>query len=182
MGCSHEFTAAHSSGIRTESDILWIVVHDEEALTARSAASWFANPASAGSAHKCVDDKECYTTLGDLVIPWAASNSNTNGLHLEQAGYAAWPRWRWIKRMRTLNRGARVAARWSLRYDIPVRWLDAHDLHNKVKGFTDHRTVSRYTALYGLSGDRSHTDPGPGWPRKRWMRLVRVHKRFMRAH
>lgn len=182
MACDRTYHAVHHSGPRRESDILWVIMHDEEADNARSAAAWFANPASGGSAHVCVDDSICYRTLDDLMIPWGASNANLNGLHIEQAGYAAWPRWRWIKRLKTLNRAARIAARWSLRYNIPVRWLGPADLHAKTKGFTDHATVSRYTALYGLQGDRSHTDPGKGWPRKRFMRLVRVHKRFMRSH
>src|SRR4029453_1456329 len=62
--CSREFyKAAHSSGTRRLSEIIWIVLHDEEAATARSAAAWFQNPRSGGSAHLCVDDNECYRCL-----------------------------------------------------------------------------------------------------------------------
>jgi hypothetical protein len=62
--CSREFyKAAHSSGTRRLREIIWIVLHDEEAATARAAAAWFQNPRSGGSAHLCVDDNECYRCL-----------------------------------------------------------------------------------------------------------------------
>jgi N-acetyl-anhydromuramyl-L-alanine amidase AmpD len=183
MACSREFyPAVHSSGARLKSQILWVCVHDEEALTARSAAAWFRNPASGGSAHVCVDDKECYRCLSDNTIPWAASNANTNGLHLELAGYAAWPRWRWIKRWRTLRRGARVAARWCKNHDIPPNWRTPEEMHAQKKGLITHATVSVYTAKYGLAGDRSHTDPGPNFPKKRFRRMVKRRMVFMRKH
>jgi hypothetical protein len=183
MACSREFfPAVHSSGIRLKSSILWVCIHDEEALTARSAASWFKNPASAGSAHVCADDKECFRCLDDNTIPWAASNANTNGLHLELAGYAAWPRWRWIKRLRTLRRGAKITARWCKDNHIPATWLTPEDMHASRKGLITHATVSAYTLKYGLGGDHSHTDPGPGFPKKRFKRMVKRRMLLMRAH
>src|SRR5947207_8384461 len=43
--CSREFLPAyHTSGTRPLSDVRWIVLHDEEAPTARSAAEYFKSP------------------------------------------------------------------------------------------------------------------------------------------
>ena len=172
MACSREFHAVHSSGPRPLSVIKWVCIHDEEALTARGAATWFQNPASGGSAHKCVDDNECYRTLGDNMIPWAAANANLNGLHLEIAGFAAWPRTRWLKRIKSLRRAADAAARWCVEYDIPPHWLSPEDMHAGRKGLITHATVSAYTIKYGLQGDHTHSDPGPNFPKKRFRRMV----------
>jgi N-acetyl-anhydromuramyl-L-alanine amidase AmpD len=78
--CSREFyKAVHSSGTRRLREIIWVVLHDEEAVTARSAAASFQNPKSAGSAHLCVDDNECYRCLANEDIPWAARGANEKG-------------------------------------------------------------------------------------------------------
>ena len=182
MACSREFKAVHSGGARFTSIIKWIGVHDEEALTARSAAAWFANPASGGSAHLCIDDKECYRTLEDNEIPWAASNSNTNGLHIEFAGYAAWKRWQWLKHKRMLDRGADRIAKWCVKYNIPGHFINEDDMHAGKKGLVTHATVSKYTAKYGLPGDHSHTDPGLFFPKRRLARKVRRRMKELRAH
>lgn len=174
MACSKEFKAVHHSGTRSLSALRWIVMHDEEALTARAAAAWFANPASEGSAHRCVDDKECYQTLADSYIPWAASNANTNGLHIEQAGFARWTRRNWLKRIKTINRASKIAAHWCVKYDIPPRWLSPSELSAGKRGITSHANVSEYTRRNGLPGDHSHTDPGAGWPRRKFMVMTRA--------
>jgi len=164
--CSREFKATKSSGRRFASSIKWIVLHDEEAWTARGAAAWFANHASQGSAQLCVDDKECYRTLSDLDIPWGAPGANTNGLHIEQAGFAAWKKWQWLKHRRQLNKVADRVAHWCVRYNIPPRFVDASELRAGKKGVTTHAEVSK--AFGG-----THTDPGFFYPRRRVMRKIR---------
>lgn len=148
-------------------------MHDEEAPTALSAAAWFANPKSAGSAHVCVDDKECYRTLPDMMIPWAAPGANTQGLHIEQAGWASWSRMMWLKHLLTLHRAAMIAARWSIHYDIPLRFLHAPELKAGEKGVTTH---AECTKAFG----GTHTDPGPEWPQGRFMRMARRRKRVLK--
>lgn len=167
MKCSREFRAVHDSGSRFASVIRHIFLHDEEASTARSAAQWFANPDSAGSAHLCVDDKECYRTLPDSVIPWAVPGGNTDGLHIEMAGFAAWKKWQWLKHRRMLNNAADRVARWCIRYDIPPRFLGTAELAQDRKGITTHAIG---TKVFG----GSHTDPGLFFPRRRFMRKVRA--------
>lgn len=157
------------------SEVRWIILHDEEASTARGAAAWFANPDSAGSAHVCVDDKECYRTLLDNQIPWAAPGANTSGLHIEQAGFAKWTRMQWLKRYATLHRAAVIAARWSKQYDIPLQLLTPGELKMGRRGVAGH---VHCTAAFG----GSHTDPGPNYPYGRFLRMARRRKRFVRRN
>jgi N-acetyl-anhydromuramyl-L-alanine amidase AmpD len=173
MACSREFRAAHDSGIRPLSEVKWIVLHDEEATTARSAAAWFNNPDSAGSAHVAVDDKECYRCLPDARIPWAAANANEIGLHLEMAGFAAWKKWQWLKHRDELNAAAKIVARWCDRYDIPPHFISVDEMIQGKRGITTHARVSAFTRRLRLRGDSSHTDPGLFFPKRRFARKVR---------
>ena len=173
MKCSREFKAVHHSGTRSMSEVRWIILHDEEAATARGAAAWFANPRSAGSAHVCVDDHECYRTLADNQIPWAAPGANTSGLHIEQAGFASWSKIQWLKRLKTLHRAATCAARWSLAYNIPLEMLSPSELKMGRRGVAGH---VHCTAAFG----GSHTDPGPNYPYGRFIRMAKRRRKAIR--
>lgn len=166
--CDGRFTAVHHSGKRKASDILWVTIHDEEALTAIAGASWFEDARSGGSAQVCVDAQGCYRTLPDLVIPWAAPGANLNGWHLELAGYAGWTRAEWLAHHGTLYRGAFKAAYHAAKYDIPNRWLTDKQLAGrKAKGYITHRQITR------VFGGGTHTDPGSNFPEDVFMRDVR---------
>ena len=170
--CRTDFTAVHMSGTRDVRGVRLIVLHDEEAPTARAAAEWFANPASEGSAHLCVDADECYRCLPDNVTPWAAANANTIGFHIEQAGYASQSRHAWLANMRLLRRSAFKAAQAGKRFGIPMRFVDADGIAAGKRGVTTHAEVSKWSAAHGLPGDHSHTDPGPNFPMKVWLGLA----------
>lgn len=144
-------------------------MHDEESPTAQSAASWFANPKSEGSAHLCVDDTVTYRTLSDTTIPWGAQGANEKGFHIEQAGYAKWTETLWSKRhRRTLQRAAYKTAAHCLKFKIPPRFVFAADLKAGRRGVTTH---AQCTLAFG----GSHTDPGKSWPRHLFMGLVRAY-------
>jgi hypothetical protein len=164
--CRTTFHAVHDSGVRDLSDIRWIVLHDEEASTAESAARHFTDPASKGSAHLAVDDAVCYRCLGNDRIAWGAPGANTNGFHIEQAGFAKWSLVLWRSHMGTLRRAAYKTALHCHRFDIPPVFVDAAGLRETRHGVTTHRQVS-----LAFGGD--HSDPGPFWPRRLFMRLVR---------
>lgn len=166
--CRRDYKAVHSSGKRNVKDVIWIVMHDEEAKTAAAAASWFANPKSAGSAHICTDDNVCYRTLDNDETPWAAPGANTKGFHIEQAGYAAWSAVIWKSHMKALNRAAFKAAYHCHLFNIPPRFLWAADLKAGKKGITTH---AECTKAFG----GSHTDPGKGWPRRLFLQRVRYY-------
>lgn len=159
--CLRTFKAVHNSGRRPVNEIWWMVLHDEEAFTARSAAAWFQNPDSAGSAHLCNDDRECYRCLDDSYIPWGAQGANYHGLHFEQAGFASWSRTNWtLEHHMTLDRTAFKVAYHIKKYrenGIKVDFIDHRGLQQGKKGITTH---AECTKAFG----GSHTDPGAGYP------------------
>lgn len=164
--CRRDYKAVHTSGDRSVSVIRWIVLHDEESPSAEGAAKWFTQSAAGGSAHLCVDDKECFRTLANTKIAWGAPGANTYGFHIEQAGYARWSAVVWRKHLTTLRRAAYKTAIHCKAFNIPVRFVTAKDLDLGRKGITTHAECSK-----AFGGD--HTDPGPGWPRWLFMRLVK---------
>lgn len=171
------YPAYHSDGVRKLSDIKWIILHDEEASTAKNSASYFQSPASGGSAHLCVDDIECYRCLANSVIPWGARSAfgaNTHGFHIEQAGFAKWSMVLWKSHLNTLKRAAYKTAFHCHKFNIPPVFVTAADLPNK-KGVTTHAEVT--TASKRLDPSNAwkydHTDPGFGWPRTLFMWWVK---------
>lgn len=167
--CDTRFTAAHHSGRRLLAAVKWIVMHSTEGDTALGAAAWFANPSSGGSAHLCIDDKHCFRTLGDEFVPWGAPGANTNGFHIEQAGYAKWTNLVWSgKHRQTLERAAYKAALHCRKFGIPPYFVGAADLKQGKPGITTHKECS--SAFGG-----THWDPGTGWPRYAFMVRVRYH-------
>lgn len=174
--CSTAYRAKRTSGTRRLSAIELGVVHCTQGATARGAASWFANPASKGSAHVAVDGRECYRTLPPSAIPWGAPGVNGNGWHLELAAYAQWSRAEWLSHPVLLQRGAyKLAA--NGRGHFPMRFLTDRELADVLRrkpgrrhGIVSHRQVSR---VFG--GD--HTDPGAHFP---WDVFMAHARRFER--
>jgi N-acetylmuramoyl-L-alanine amidase len=165
--CSPRYKARRSSGRRPFSQIWWVVQHSTEGGTALGAAAWFANPDSAGSAHLCIDNENCFRTLDDAMIPWGAKGANYHGYHIENAGFAKWTSYIWSKqRRRELQRSAYKTAlrcRW---YKIPPRWVGASGLRIGVRGITTHNECTK--AFGG-----SHWDPGPGFPKALYLTFVK---------
>ena len=167
--CGTQFHARRNSGKRPLNQIWWVVQHSTEGPTARGAASWFSNPASQGSAHRCMDNNECYRTLGDDEIAWGAPGANYHGLHNEQAGYAKWTTLIWSKQHRLLlERDAYKTAIDCRKYKIPPYFRVAVKLKQGIKGVTTH-----WECTQAFGG--SHYDPGKGWPRYYFMLRVRYH-------
>ncbi len=155
--CDARFSALHKGGKRALSGVRVIVLHSTEGSTAAGAAGWFADPRSGGSAHLVVDDTACFRTLPDDVIPWGAQGVNTDGLHLEVAGFAKWTRAEWMAHEARITRAAQLIAAWCRQYGIPARLLTAAELKAGARGITTHATAVK---VYG--GD--HSDPGAGFP------------------
>lgn len=167
--CDPRYQAVNRSGPRPAGSITLVCIHCTEGDTAVSAARWFTNTNSKGSAHLVVDDENCFRTLPDLMIPWAAPGANKQGYHIEIAGYAAWSEADWRKRPGRLRRAAYKAALRCNDYDIPVRWVGPIGLRLGRKGLTTHKTV---TTAYPRLGD-GHTDPGDGFPKAAFLALVK---------
>ena len=163
--CDTTYTAAHNSGVRKPEDIRLVVLHSTEGGTAESVARYFTTPQSGGSAHLVVDDLDCYRCLRNIDIPWGAPGANTAGFHIEQCGYARWTKAEWLEHDLTLRRAAYKAALHANHFGIPLQWLSAAGLKRGLRGVTTHADCSQ-----AFGGD--HTDPGPFWPRRYFMRLV----------
>lgn len=155
---SVRYHAVKWSGDRKGSDIHYVVVHSTEGDTAESAAVWFTNQNAQGSANMVCGDYDAYRTLDDFQIPWAAPPLNTNGYHIEIAGFAEWSNAKWTIHSRRIKNAAYRAAIRCLAYKIPIVFIDAAGLERGEKGITSHREVS---AAFHLS---THTDPGPKFP------------------
>jgi hypothetical protein len=164
--CRRDYTAVKTSGTRNVKNVRWIVMHDEEASTAASAASWFENRNAGGSAHLCVDDKVCYRTLPNDTVAWGAPGANEEGFHIEQAGFARWSAVIWKSHLLTLRRAAYKAALHCHVFGLPPVFVTAPGLKAGKKGVTTHAECTK-----AFGGD--HTDPGAFWPRLLFMGLVR---------
>lgn len=179
--CSRKYRAAHTSGERDLKNVTWIVIHDEEASTAESAASWFQNRASGGSAHLCIDDEHCFRTLNNNEIPWGAASSimaNIQGFHIEQAGFAVkWTTLIWKSHRRQLQRVAYKTAIHCKLFDIPPYFVKADGLLAGKPGVTTHREITFASKADDPvhASNYTHTDPGVFWPRFYFMRLVRAY-------
>jgi hypothetical protein len=173
------YVAVHNSGPRPLSAIKNVCIHSTEGDTASSAASWFANPASDGSANMVCDDAVSYRTLNDAVIPWAAPGLNEQGYHIEVAGYARWTRKEWLTHTPELKRAAYKAALRMNKYEIPCRWVGPLGLRLGRKGITTHRAVSYAWPLLARPAG-FHTDPGLGFPRDVFLGYVNAYLISMR--
>ena len=157
--------AYRQSGTRKVKDIIWIVLHATEGGSATGVASYFQSSSAGGSTHLVVDDERCERCLSNSTIPWGAPGANGKGFHIEQCGYARWSAVVWFSHWRTLRRAAFKTAQHAKAFGIPPVWVDAAGLHAGKPGITTH---AECTKAFG----GSHTDPGPAWPRKTFLRLV----------
>lgn len=183
--CSRDFYPAHrESGGRRLEEILWAVVHDEEAPTAKSAAAYFQSHMAGGSAQICVDPVACYRCLRNDVIPWGASSApqleaNLHGFHVEQAGYAAWTLGRWRLHSKTIDRAAYKIVE-NLPH-LPIVWLGVDQLveggrtGKLPRGITSHRVISAASRILdpAHASDYTHSDPGLFYPRRLLLRRCR---------
>lgn len=161
------FPAFRSSGTRKISDIKLVVIHSTEGGTADSIARYFYTPGAGGSTHLVVDDYECERCLANSTVPWGATGANRNGFHIEMCGFARWTLTNWLQHRNTIKRCAYKTAFHCDKFGIPLVWLSAADLKAGKSGITSHAEVSK---AFPGSG---HWDPGPGFPRRYFMSLVR---------
>lgn len=162
--CSTRYTAAHHNGPRQPREkVLWVVLHGAESPTAASTARYLASDAANGSAHLVVDDHECYRLLPDAIIAWGAPGANTNGVHIEQAGFARWGAATWLLHKDTIRRAACKAAQACYAHGVPPIFRTWGSLQRRMPGVTTHAEVTR--AFGG-----THHDPGRFWPRQLFMR------------
>ncbi|MGB3604233.1 MAG: peptidoglycan recognition family protein [Gordonia sp. (in: high G+C Gram-positive bacteria)] len=130
--------------------------------------AWLQKPESEASYTMIVDRAgRTVRSNDDNYVPWAAgSPANERGLHLCFIGRASQSRKDWLNQDKQLRAGARVAADWCRRYNIPAGWLSGDQMRSGLSGIGGHdTTVQAWHAT-------DHTDPGTGFPRDRFIQLV----------
>lgn len=158
-----------------------IVIHDMEAPekgeTAEAIARYFqtvdfATEGKKPSAHVCIDNNSVVQCVHDNDIANAAPGANSDGVHLELAGYGAQTRGQWLDdySRAVIDNAANVAAQYCLKYEIPPTRIQTDELADKTKrGICSHAQVS---AAFKKS---DHTDPGANFPWDYFFDRVHVH-------
>lgn len=152
-----------------------IVIHTMEmaemGTTAESCANYFATPGLQASAHYEIDNNSICQSVALNDGAWACPFFNRTGIHLEHAGFAAQTDKGWSDdySQAMLHLSARLAAKLSTKYDIPVRRLTLDEVRKgTVKGFMGHWDATRA----GVGGN-NHTDPGKDFPWSDYLALVK---------
>lgn len=144
----------------------YVVLHSMEAPnkpeTAEGVGHFFANLPSSNkaSAHVGADMNSLCRYVSDDDIAYGAPPRNSDGLHLELAGFARYLAgdWQQPQMMAMIQLAVPQVREWCDRYGIPQQYRDAAALRRGERGITTHNEVSR---AWGVS---THTDPGPGFP------------------
>jgi hypothetical protein len=157
-----------------------IVLHSMEAPekgdTAEATANYFArqrpgDKAGGSSAHYNVDNNSIVQSVHDQDVAWAAPGANSNGLHIEHAGYARQSSADWYDdySQTMLRLSASLAAEKVKQYGLPVVFRRAADLlagGARGRGITTHYEV---TQAFHRS---THTDPGIGFVIDEYVGLI----------
>lgn len=160
---------------RRATDITCIVLHSTEGPTALGGAQTLTTRPDA-TVEIVVDDDHTYRICPELKIPCGVKDVNTWTLHIEQAGYAHWSKKAWLRRVKTIQRAAFWTAYWQTKYDIPNKFLTTQDIDSGARrGWTTHNNLS----LSQVSSS-THSDPGPHWPRSRFLAYVGFYKLSMK--
>lgn len=159
--------------------VLAIAVHSTESQdipgTTRDLVSirnWFDNPASQASSHIGIDGQantELWVHSNRKAWTIGAANSWTVNIEfIARAGQApgAWED-------AQIKQGARWAAYWALKYDIPIQKANCRNVNGLCvctkRGIIRHSDVT-------AAGFGTHTDPGPAFPMDDFLRAARFYK------
>lgn len=159
----------------TARQVKWIVIHSMEtpqkSNMAEAVAEFFHGGTAVTSAHYCIDNDSIVQCVKDADIAFAAPGANTNGLHLEHAGRASQTASEWQNAYSTdmLRLSARLVAVKAQKLGIPTRWLEPEEIRAGEKGIASHHNM---TLAFGIAG--GHTDPGPNFPVKRYLRMIEL--------
>jgi N-acetylmuramoyl-L-alanine amidase CwlA len=138
---------------------LYVVVHDTEGGTTRSIEAYFATGKAGGEgdgAHVIVDNKEIVQIAPLSALLYHAPGGNTNGIGFEHCGFASLSRLQWLKKRKMLTLSARRVA-----------WLCY------VNGWGVPKRGKNVFAHGDFPPPNFHTDPGPNFPWRLYMRLCR---------
>jgi hypothetical protein len=140
--------------------------NDPSPATAENVSRWQAFEASSPSSyHVLVDSDSIVRTIEDDATAFHIVGLNSVSLGLSfGTRHNRWGRFKdWDRE--ALARAAWVAARWSKRWDIPVRWVTLAGARAGQSGFIRH----------SVADPARRSDPGGGFPHQEFFRLVRLH-------
>ncbi len=139
-------------------------------------ARYFQHAARPASAHYISDPTTTVQPVYDHTIAYhAPPNRDTLGYELCDPQTGPRRRWRDAAHRAMLDRAARDVARLCLAYDVPIRRVTWVGLRRGKRGICGHAAVSRAWR------QTSHTDPGPGFPWRRFIRAVRREARLLKG-
>lgn len=148
------------------SDVRWVVLHSTEGPRVKGAAAgvarWFAGAsAPQASSHYVVDADEVVQCVAEKDIAWTQGQANRDSISIEIVGFARYTRDEWLDDYGEpqLRRVARLVAEICQRWQIPIEFVDAGGIAERLGGITTHAVL---TQAYGVRG--GHTDPGDGFP------------------
>ncbi len=152
-----------------------ITIHQTQSGDAEGAARYLKTRPD-GSCHYVIDSHKGFKCAEDDAILCHVGGQNTGNIGIELAGYSTWTArtWRSSSNRRMVAYAAWLTARKMRQHDIPASFAlePARLPANRFDfgGVTTHRSLS---LKYRTS---THTDPGLGFPKKRFRKLVRFYK------
>jgi N-acetyl-anhydromuramyl-L-alanine amidase AmpD len=175
---------AHTTHIvRNQSErrgpVLAVAVHSTESQDLpgttddlRAIRNWFDNPASQASSHIGIDGAgNTEVWVRSYRKAWTIGAANSWTCNIEFIGRAAQPASAWEESQ--IKQGARWAAYWAIKYDIPVQKANCQNINGLCvctkKGVIRHSDVT-------AAGFGTHTDPGPAFPMDDFLRYMRYYK------
>jgi N-acetyl-anhydromuramyl-L-alanine amidase AmpD len=159
------FREAKNYTRRQRNRVDWIVIHSAETgefpTVAEALQSWCAGPhAPEASWHYAVDSDSITQSVRDDMVAWHAPGANDYGIGIELGGRANQTREQWLDEygQKMLVLAARLVGYLSVKWDIPLEFVDVDGLKAGKRGITTHRAV---TYAWRQS---THIDPGAHFP------------------
>jgi hypothetical protein len=153
-------------------NIIWNVIHStdgtEDNDSAENGATYDKRREETASVHFYHDPDSSVQTLFTTNTAYAALYvANERGVHHELCGLASQTRDEWLDKnsKAIIDNAAKTSAYVSLKYDIPIKWLNDEEIENREKGFITHADITRVI-------EGTHTDPGEGFPKDYFLERV----------
>lgn len=135
---------------------------------AEKVARMFRTTTRPASCHYVIDPDTEVQVVWDSVIAYhAPPNSHSLGFELCDTVTGPASRWRDRNHRAMLRRAAPLVAQAALAYDVPIRRVGGRKLRAGARGICGHSDVR------DAWGQTTHWDPGPSFPWRTFMRLVR---------
>ena len=143
----------------SQTAIKLVVLHSTEGPTAEGGAITLSSSSDV-SAHLCVGEGVTYRIVPEWLGSCTVQEPNDWTLNIEQVGFAAWSRKKWLQHFNTIKRAAFWTAWWCKKHKLPRRFRNAKALDaGKITGYTTHAQLS-----LSKWSSSTHTDPGPNYP------------------